>query len=175
MSDIETTDMIEFDGRHWWHGVTQKITSSGPIARMISPLAHRLDLAIIKQSKGQRSLTNLLAGVPIVTVTTIGAKSGQPRTMPLVAIPDGDNVILIASNWGGAKNPAWYYNMCANPEVTLTYKGKSATYVARELSGEDRDHAWGKAVAIYPGYTSYEARTGDRQIPVLVLTPQVQM
>ena len=175
MSDIETIGMIEFDEQRWWHAVTKNIGSSGPIARALSPLAHRLDILAIKQSKGQHSLTNLLAGVPLVTVTTIGAKSGEPRTMPLVAIPDGENVILIASNWGDAKNPAWYYNMRANPKVILTYKGKRATYLAREVFDEERMRCWEKAVAIYAGYASYERRTGDRQIPVMLLTPQEQM
>ncbi len=175
MSKTQGTELIKFDEKRWWHPVTRTITSSRAGAWTFSHLAHHVDSQVIKWSSGQHSLSNWVADVPIVTVTTIGAKSGQPRTMPLVAIPDDDNVILIASNWGGAKNPAWYYNMCANPEVTLTYKEKSATYVARELSGEDRARAWEKAVAIYAGYTSYEARTGDRRIPVLVLTPRTQM
>ena len=76
-----------------------------------------------------------MAGLPIVAVTTIGAKSGQPRSFPPVAIPDGGNVILIASNFGQHNHPAWYYNLRAHPEVQLTYEGKTVTYLARETDG----------------------------------------
>ena len=166
--------MIEFDDKRWWHGVTRWISSTTLGAKALSSILHRLDKFTIQRSNGRYSLSNLLGGTPIVTLTTIGAKSGRPRTMPLIGIPDGDNVILIASNWGGEKNPAWYYNLRANPEVTLMYKGKSATYLAGEVRDEERDRCWAKAVDLYPGYAGYTARAGDRQIPVIVLKPQTE-
>lgn len=163
---------IRFEKERWWHSLTRAITSSGMVASSLSHVAHHIDGRIIKRSKGRHSLSTWVAGVPIVTLTTIGAKSGQPRTMPLVAVPNGEKVILIASNWGGAKNPAWYYNLRANPTVTLSYKGHSALYVARELTGAARTAAWEKAVATYSGYASYATRAGARLIPVIELTPQ---
>ena len=105
-------------------------------------------------------------------VTTIGAKSGQPRTLPLVAVPDGENVILIASNFGQKHHPAWYYNLRAHPEVQLTYEGKTVTYLACETSSEERERCWQKAAQLYSGYTVYKQRASHRQIPVLLLTPQ---
>jgi deazaflavin-dependent oxidoreductase (nitroreductase family) len=78
---------------------------------------HHLDRPVLRLSRGRYSLTRLLAGLPVVTVTTIGAKSGQPRSLPLVALPDGEHVILIASNYGQKHHPAWYYNLRAHPEV----------------------------------------------------------
>ncbi len=100
----------------------------------------------------------MLAGLPVVMVTTIGAKSGQPRSLPLVAIPDGENVILIASNFGQKHHPAWYYNLRAHPEVQLTYEGQTVAYTARETTGEERERCWQRAVDLYSGYPLYERR-----------------
>lgn len=84
---------------------------------------YHFDLPVLRLSRGRYSVTSLLAGLPVVTVTTIGAKSGQPRSLPLVAIPSGEAVILIASNFGQAHHPAWYYNLRAHLAVQLTRDG----------------------------------------------------
>jgi deazaflavin-dependent oxidoreductase (nitroreductase family) len=110
----------------------------------------------------------LVTGLPIIALTTTGARSGRPRTVPLVRVPDGERLILIASNWGQAKHPAWYYNVKANPQVTITRDGVTRPYVAREVVGEERAACWGRAVALYPGYRGYAERAG-REIPVVVL------
>jgi deazaflavin-dependent oxidoreductase (nitroreductase family) len=106
-----------------------------------------------------------------VTLTTTGAKSGQPRSVPLVGLPDGENIILIASNFGQTHYPAWYHNLRASPKATLTLKGRTGYYWAEEVSGEVREAYWRQAVALYPGYAAYERRVGARHIPVLRLTP----
>jgi len=98
MSEAEPESLIEFDEERWWHGVTRRMASTKLGARASSSILHRLDKFTIQRSNGRYSLSNFLGGTPIVTLTTIGAKSGRPRTMPLIGIPDGDNVILIASN-----------------------------------------------------------------------------
>ena len=128
---------------------------------------------MLRLSRGRHSLTSLLAGLPVVTVTTIGAKSGRPRSLPLVAIPDGENVILIASNFGQKHHPAWYYNLRAHPEVQLTYEGRTVAYTAHETSGEGRERCWQRAVDLYSGYARYKERAGQRQIGVFLLTPQI--
>jgi deazaflavin-dependent oxidoreductase (nitroreductase family) len=119
-------------------------------------------------------MTNMLAGLPVVTVITIGAKSGQLRSLPLIAIPDGENVILIASNYGQKHHPAWYYNLHAHPEAQLTYEGRTVTYTAHETTGTERERCWRRAVDLYSGYASYQERTGQRQIGVFVLIPQAK-
>ena len=110
----------------------------------------------------------------MVTVTTIGAKSNQPRSLPLVAIPDGENVILIASNYGQKRHPAWYFNLRAHPEMQLTCEGQTVSYTARETSGEERACCWQRAVDLHSGYASYKVRAGQRQIGVFLLTPQTK-
>jgi deazaflavin-dependent oxidoreductase (nitroreductase family) len=135
---------------------------------------HYLDRPVLRLSRGRYSLTSMLAGLPVVMVTTIGAKSGQPRSLPLVAIPDGENVILIASNFGQHHHPAWYYNLRAHPEVQLTYEGKTVFYHARETEGAERERCWQRAVDVYSGYALYKERAGKRKIGVFLLTPQTK-
>jgi deazaflavin-dependent oxidoreductase (nitroreductase family) len=135
---------------------------------------HYCDRPVLRLSHGRYSLTSLLAGLPVVMVATIGAKSGQPRSLPLVAIPDGENVILIASNFGQQHHPAWYDNLRAHPSVQLTYEGKTVTYLARETDGAERDRCWQRAVDLYSGYARYKERASQRQIGVFLLTPQTK-
>jgi deazaflavin-dependent oxidoreductase (nitroreductase family) len=113
----------------------------------------------------------MLIGVPVVTLTAVGAKSGEPRSVPLIALPDGDNLFFIASNWGRSSHPGWYYNLSANPEATITIQGQRAQYIAHEAEGDERARCWDIAVSNYAGYAAYERRAGDRQIPVMVLAP----
>jgi deazaflavin-dependent oxidoreductase (nitroreductase family) len=135
---------------------------------------HHFDRPVLRLSRGRYSLTSLLVGLPVVTVTTIGAKSGQPRSLPLVAMPDGENVILVASNFGQHHHPAWYYNLHAYPEVQLTYEGQTVTYMARETAGEERERCWQRAVDLYSGYALYKERAEQRTIGVFLLTPQTE-
>src|SRR5512147_2125192 len=99
-----------------------------PSGWFLARILPHLDRPVLRLTRGQRSPTSLLAGLPVVIVTTIGAKSGEPRSLPLVAIPEGENVILIASNFGQKHHPAWYYNLRAHPEVQLTCEGLAVAY-----------------------------------------------
>jgi deazaflavin-dependent oxidoreductase (nitroreductase family) len=108
----------------------------------------------------------------VVLVTVRGARSGLERTVPLLYFSDGEDVILIASSYGRAKFPAWYYNLKANPDVTLEARGRSGAYVAHEAEGDDRTRLFELAKLVYSGYNEYEQRTsGIRRIPVMRLTP----
>jgi deazaflavin-dependent oxidoreductase (nitroreductase family) len=152
------------------HPILRTKVSGWILARTL----HHFDRPVLRLSHGRRSLTSMLAGLPVVTVTTLGAKSGQPRSVPLITLPDGENVILIASNFGQKHHPAWYYNLRAHPAVQLTYEGKTVAYVARETIGEERERCWQRAVDLYSGYAAYKERAGQRQIGVFLLTPQAK-
>jgi deazaflavin-dependent oxidoreductase (nitroreductase family) len=152
--------------------IIQRLASTRAGAWLFARTAHRLDLPLIRLSKGRYSLTGILAGLPVVTLTAVGARSGRPRTLPLVGIPDGEKVVLIASNFGRPHHPAWYYNLRASPEARLTSHGRAGTYIAHEATGAERERYWGQAVDLYPGYTVYQARAGGGAIPVMVLTPK---
>jgi deazaflavin-dependent oxidoreductase (nitroreductase family) len=156
----------------WWQLLVHKVASSRPGVWIMSRTLHRVDPLVIRLSNGQRSLTSILSGRPVVVLTAIGAKSGLPRSVPLIGIEDGEKVVLIASNYGCPRNPGWYYNLCANPEASLSIRGKTRTFIAREADEEQRELYWSRALALFAGYAAYEKRTGGRTIPILVLTPK---
>lgn len=155
-----------------WQGFIQRIASLRPAAWFFSLILHHLDSLCIRLSKGRTSLTSLLTGLPVVRLTTIGAKSGKPWSVPLLGIPHGENVVLVASNWGQRRHPAWYYNLRAHPEARLLIKGQMQTYLAREATGPEYDACWRRAVETYAGYAAYKLRTGGRVIPIMVLSPR---
>jgi len=101
----------------------------------------------------------------------VGAKSGAHRTTPLVFARDGDRVILIASKGGYPKNPAWYYNLLANPDTTIQVGSKLTSVHAQPAAPEEYDRLWKLAVDVYSGYEGYRRRT-ERKIPLLVLAPR---
>jgi deazaflavin-dependent oxidoreductase (nitroreductase family) len=106
--------------------------------------------------------------MPIYYLTSIGARSGLPRSIPVLCIPDGAGFILVGSNWGKSKNPGWVYNLRSHPKALL-HRGRMKKYfIARELHGNERDAYWQKAVAFYPPYVSYE-RHASRLLPVFLL------
>jgi F420H(2)-dependent quinone reductase len=98
----------------------------------------------------------------------VGARSGVHRTSPLLYIPDGDHVGIIASKGGFPKHPAWYHNLKANPETSVQIGSERRPVRAREATPEERERIWSRAVELWPQYEAYQARTG-RQIPVVVL------
>ena len=128
----------------------------------------RVDPWLLRVSGGRVSTTSFF---PLVLLTVRGRKSGEPRTVPLVYFTQGDEVILTASSFGRAKHPAWYYNLRANPDVELTAKGHSGSYVARETEGAERDRLFELSKRLYAGYGLYEERASHRTIPVFALRP----
>ena len=131
-------------------------------------IASRIDPALLRLTGGRFSTTSFF---PLVLMTVRGRRSGEPRTVPLVYFTQGDEVVLTASSFGRAKQPAWYHNLKANPEVELTAKGRSGRYVARETEGAERDRLFELSKTLYAGYGVYEGLAGDRRIPVLALRP----
>ena len=157
---------------NWLQKVNTRIAMSSLKTRLSAYTMHHLDRLVLRLSNGRITAATLLTGLSILTLTTTGAKSGQPRQVPLVAISHDDNqLIVIASNWGQDKHPAWYHNILAHPQVVVTQNGRSLPYTARETTGTERDACWQIALQTYPGYAAYKQRT-ERQIPVILLTPQ---
>lgn len=109
--------------------------------------------------------------VQLLFLKTVGAKTGQARVTPLSYFTDGDNVILVASNYGRPNNPAWYHNVKANPDIRLEARGREGRYVAYEATGGDRDRLWSVATQWTPPLTKYQAMTRNRAIPVMTCTP----
>jgi deazaflavin-dependent oxidoreductase (nitroreductase family) len=157
--------------KNWLQKINTRIAMSAVGAMLLANMMHHLDGWVLRLSNGRSTAATLLTGLSILSLTTTGAKSGQPRTVPLVAIPHiNKRLIIIASNWGQAKHPAWYYNILAQPQVTVTQNGRSQPYLARETAGDERAACWQQALQTYAGYAAYEQRT-SRHIPVILLTP----
>ena len=163
--------MASNNKRNWLQRLLLKFTSSLFGASIASRVLHRFDKTILKLTKNRKSLTSMLSGIPVVVLTSTGAKSGLLRTVPLLGVVKGKDIFLIASNWGQAKHPAWYYNLKANPKVHISYEGNDGDYISRDATEAEREAYWEEAVHMYPGYANYKKRITTREIPMFILSP----
>ncbi len=156
----------------WWQRLVQKLASIEVISsRLLSKNLHKLDNAALSLSRGKRNLTTMLTGLPVVVITTTGARSGMPRTIPLAGIPDGEKIILVPTHFGQKTYPGWYYNLQTNPRAHLHRNGDQKEYIARIADLEEQQRYWDLAVHYYPGYEAYQKRSGGRKIPLFILEP----
>ncbi len=157
-----------------FHSFIQKIASSRPGAWFLSRVQHRFDRVFLRLTKNRVTLTGILSGLPVVILTTIGAKSGLRRTLPLLCIRDErdpNTFAVVASNWGQSRYPAWYFNLKANPGATCSIRGQVGEYVAHEADGEEYERFWQCARDTYIGFPLYEQRVGERHVPIMVMRP----
>jgi F420H(2)-dependent quinone reductase len=112
-------------------------------------------------------------GMPtILLLDHVGAKSGKRRTSPLLYFRDGEDVVMVASKGGFPKNPAWFYNLRANPDTTVQIRSQRLPVRARVATPEERQRLWPLAVRQYRGYDDYQARSKGREIPMVILEPR---
>jgi deazaflavin-dependent oxidoreductase (nitroreductase family) len=145
------------------------LAGTRPMAWLFARVMHHLDGPVLRGSRGRRSVTSALTGLPIVELTTVGARSGEPRTLPIIGVPDGDRLVLVASNFGQHRNPGWYFNLKANPRCSVGFRGRRYEMEAYEADGDERERLWELDVSVYPPRNQYARRSGDRRIPVMVL------
>ncbi|MEO1060319.1 MAG: nitroreductase/quinone reductase family protein [Actinomycetota bacterium] len=129
--------------------------------------AHSL---VVRLSGGR--IGGTISDMPVLRVTTTGRSSGKPRTVMLTApIHEDGRYVLVASKAGDDRDPDWYRNMVANPEITLEPVGSDAVQlVTRTATGEERDDLWPRIVEAYDGYEGYRSKT-DREIPIVIAEP----
>jgi deazaflavin-dependent oxidoreductase (nitroreductase family) len=162
---------------------------------------HRIDGPVFRATRGRHTVSSLVSGLPVVFLTTRGARSGRPRTVPLLGLPTEDGVAVIASNFGQGHHPAWYHNLRAHPRAAITVDGTRHEVTARVAEGEERERLrahpeaeiavdgrrervravpvegerreriWRAGLEMYPGWTQYERRAQGRRIVVFVLEP----
>jgi len=148
----------------------QRCASTRPGAWLFAKTAHHLDGWALRLTRGRSTLAGVVAGIPVVTVTSTGRKSGRPRTVPLLGVPVADDLALVGTNFGQDALPAWYLNLTADPRGEVAYGDRVVAVTAREADAAEWEEVLRTAASIYPGYAAYRARITGRAIPVLVLT-----
>ena len=137
--------------------------------------AHTLDHVdrfVYRVTRGRTTAASVLSGLPVVMLTTTGARSGRRITTPILGLPEGDGVVVVASNYGRAHHPGWYHNLRARPRADVGAVGELQHPVtAHEVDGEERDRLIRLATEIYPGFPTYIKRAVPRRIAVFRLIP----
>lgn len=119
--------------------------------------------------KNEGKVSGRFEGRPVLLITTTGAKSGQARTTPVMYLADGDRWLIFASKAGSPRNPDWYHNLVANPDVTIEVGTEAIEANAAIADAGERDTSYAKQVSLYPQFGEYEQKT-TRKIPVVILT-----
>jgi deazaflavin-dependent oxidoreductase (nitroreductase family) len=148
-----------------------KVSSSRPGAWLFAQTLHHLDRLVLRLSRQRMTVPGVLAGLPIITLTTVGARTGRQRQVPLVGVPSGDQIAVIGTRFGHPRTPGWYFNLRAEPRAEVGYRGRAVPVVAREADGDERAAVWATGCRIYAGYQAYARRIDHRQIHVMVLEP----
>ncbi|MFF0186347.1 nitroreductase family deazaflavin-dependent oxidoreductase [Streptomyces sp. NPDC005244] len=130
----------------------------------------RDQVELYEGSGGTKGTTLADTGLPVIILTTRGAKSGKIRKTPLMRVENDGRYAVVASLGGAPKHPVWYFNIKSDPRVELQDGPVRKEYTAREITGDEKAQWWERAVAAYPPYTDYQKKT-DREIPVFVLEP----
>ena len=171
-SDLGIDTFLEAGpGRSAFARGLRRVASTRPGAWVFARTVHHLD-PIALRITGGGTLTEALAGLPTIFLTSTGARTGLGRTSPLVAVPAGAQVAVIGSNFGRPTHPGWVHNLLADPRATASRRGRSVEVEAREVAGEQAAAIWQQARALYHGYRTYPERTGGRVIRVFVLEPR---
>lgn len=148
----------------------RRLAATAPMSWLYSHTLHHIDRFVYRVTRGRAMFTTALAGLPIILLTTRGAKSGREVTVPVIGLPVDDGAIaVVASNWGSQRHPGWYHNLFAHPEATVTVKGRRMVVRAREATGGEYGRLWQLGLAVYPGWSAYVRRAAPRRIPVMVL------
>lgn len=136
-----------------------KVSSSRPGAWLFAKTLHHIDRILLRLSRQRATVPGVLAGLPVITLATTGARTGQRREVPLVGVPSGDEIAVIGTRFGHARTPGWYFNLRAEPRAEVGYRGRTVSVEA----------VWARGCEIYAGYQAYARRIDHRQIHVMVL------
>ncbi|MCU0311425.1 MAG: nitroreductase family deazaflavin-dependent oxidoreductase [Acidimicrobiales bacterium] len=149
--------------------LNQRLGATRPGAWTFSKALPPLDRIVHRVSKGATSLPAVLAGLPVLMVTTTGRRSGAPRLTPLISVPVGDDLALLGTNFGQSRTPAWVHNLEADPHATVEFRGRAVAATARPATDAERASVWAASASIYGGYGTYQQRVTDREIRIFVL------
>jgi deazaflavin-dependent oxidoreductase (nitroreductase family) len=134
-----------------------------------SPSTENFNTRIIREFReNEGKVGGPFEGAPLLLLTSTGAKSGQPRTSPMMYLPDGGRYLVFASKGGAPTNPDWYHNLVAHPDASIEVGTERFGVKATVITGAERDELYARQAELYPGFAEYEAKT-TRTIPVIAL------
>jgi deazaflavin-dependent oxidoreductase (nitroreductase family) len=152
--------------------LVQRFASTRAGGWVFSRTLRHLDAVVARVSRGRTSAPEVLAGLPVLQVTTTGRKSGALRRTFLISVPLGDTLALLGTNFGQGSTPAWVLNLEADPRTTVTHHGREVAARARPASETERQQVLSSSANIYGGYLKYQERIGtSRRVRIFVLEP----
>ncbi len=169
MPDPLPDDARTYQATATWHRVTRRLSALRPVSAVMALALPYLDPPVSRLTRGRHTLTGLMTGLTVAELTTSGARSGRARTVRLLGFTADDGFVVIASNYGRTRHPAWYYNLMTHPGAELTVDGRSRPVVAELTTGRQRARLWERALAFFPGWQQYQARQQGREIGVFLL------
>lgn len=149
----------------------QVVVSTRAGAWVLSKALPVTDRAVASLTAGRSSISELVAGVPIVVLTTTGRRSGLPRASQLVGIPLREALAVMGTNYGQAATPAWVLNLEADPRASIAHETTTIEVVARPATDSERTQVIARAASIYGGYAKYLSRIAGRRVRIFVLDP----
>ena len=149
----------------------RRFAASGPGSWLFARVMHRIDRPVYRLTHKRHTFASLVSGLPVVMLTTTGARSGRPRSVPVLGLPTAGGLAVIASNFGQERHPGWYHNLCAHPVAEVTTDGVKRQCHVVETQGDERNRIWREGLEIYPGWSQYERRASNRRIAVFLLNP----
>jgi deazaflavin-dependent oxidoreductase (nitroreductase family) len=152
--------------------LVRRAAATKPGSWVFARTAHRLDRLVYRATKGRSTAASWISGLPVVMVTTTGARSGRTVTTPILGVPEGGGIVVIGSNFGQAHHPAWVHNLRKDPRARVCEVGEAPhDAVAEEVEGAERERLIALAAEIYPGFPQYVRRAAPRRIRVIRLIP----
>jgi deazaflavin-dependent oxidoreductase (nitroreductase family) len=151
--------------------IVRRTAGTRPMRWLYIQIQQHIDRYIYGLTGGRTTASSWLSGLPVIMLTTVGARTGQQRTVPVLGIPEGERIVVIASNFGQLHHPAWYHNLLAHPRASVTVDGVTHEAQAQELTGEERERYFQQAVEMYPPFVNYREWAANRRIPVIKFEP----
>lgn len=147
----------------------QHLAGTRPMAWLFQRTMYKLDRPLHRLTGGRVTMPGLLTGLPVILLTTTGAKSGQRRTMPLIGVPHGDDLAVVGTNYAQPRNPGWVYNLQAHPDAQVTWREVTTPVRARPASPQETQQVWRNAGDLYRGFSAYRSRIQHREVKIFVL------
>ena len=147
-----------------------ELAANETMSDLIAKSAMPLDRLVLRGTRGRVTATRLLTGFPVLWLTTTGARSRQPRDVPLLGIPTpAKNLAVLGTNFGGDRTPAWVHNLLADPRAVARWRDNAAHVAALQIEQDEQEPIWEAALAAYPNYANSRAGASHRTIRVFEL------